>query len=212
MVVQFGFVTLFAAFPLAPLFALCNNILEIRLDAIKLVTLWRRPLARKAQDIGIWSHILRGISVISVLTNVRMSCLLGDVQPFVSVIISSCVLVQALIIGYTSDAVPRMVYRFHYANSYSLDGYMSWRLSAFAVKDFKNISRPFSISEGFPPENNITICMYVNCYHHINSFIHVLFFNTCLGIATFGLVPMTPRLTTIVPHFGMFSVRGLSSS
>ena len=36
---QFGFITSFvAAFPLAPLFALLNNWVEIRLDAQKLVT------------------------------------------------------------------------------------------------------------------------------------------------------------------------------
>ena len=35
-VVQYGFVTLFvAAFPLAPLLALINNVFEIRLDAYK---------------------------------------------------------------------------------------------------------------------------------------------------------------------------------
>ena len=38
-VIQYGFITLFvAAFPLAPLFALINNIIEIRLDAYKMVT------------------------------------------------------------------------------------------------------------------------------------------------------------------------------
>ena len=36
MVLQYGFVTLFvSAFPLAPLFALLNNLIEIRLDAYK---------------------------------------------------------------------------------------------------------------------------------------------------------------------------------
>ena len=36
LTVQYGFITLFvAAFPLAPLFALINNIFEIRLDANK---------------------------------------------------------------------------------------------------------------------------------------------------------------------------------
>lgn len=55
MVLQFGFITLFvAAFPLAPLFALLNNILEIRVDSNKFVTQLRRPLARRAEDIGIW--------------------------------------------------------------------------------------------------------------------------------------------------------------
>ena len=52
-VIQYGFVTIFvAAFPLAPLFALLNNIIEIRLDAYKFVTQWKRPLALRAQDIG----------------------------------------------------------------------------------------------------------------------------------------------------------------
>jgi anoctamin-1 len=46
-------VTLFvASFPLAPLFALLNNIIEIRLDAKKFVTEVRRPIAARAKDIG----------------------------------------------------------------------------------------------------------------------------------------------------------------
>ena len=52
-VVQYGFITIFvAAFPLAPLFALINNIIEIRLDAYKFTTQWRRPVALRGQDIG----------------------------------------------------------------------------------------------------------------------------------------------------------------
>ena len=52
-VIQYGFVTIFvAAFPLAPLCALLNNVIEIRLDAYKFVTQWRRPVANRAQDIG----------------------------------------------------------------------------------------------------------------------------------------------------------------
>ena len=55
-VIQFGFVTLFvASFPLAPLFALLNNIIEIRLDAKKFVTELRRPVAIRAKDIGKWA-------------------------------------------------------------------------------------------------------------------------------------------------------------
>ena len=52
-VIQFGFVTLFvAAFPLGPFFALINNLLEIRLDAYKFVVVFQRPMAARAQDIG----------------------------------------------------------------------------------------------------------------------------------------------------------------
>ena len=56
--VQFGFVTIFvAAFPLAPFFALVNNLMEIRLDAYKFVTQLRRPFAARAQDIGKCQHL-----------------------------------------------------------------------------------------------------------------------------------------------------------
>jgi hypothetical protein len=70
-VIQYGFVTLFvAAFPLAPFFALINNIVEIRLDAYKYVTTCKRPLAERAQDIGAWFGILQTITYLSVVTNV----------------------------------------------------------------------------------------------------------------------------------------------
>lgn len=52
-VIQYSFTTIFvAAFPLAPLLAFCNNLFEIRLDAIKMMRLHRRMVPRKANDIG----------------------------------------------------------------------------------------------------------------------------------------------------------------
>ncbi|KAM9080298.1 anoctamin-1 isoform 8-T8 [Megaptera novaeangliae] len=72
MIIQFGFVTLFvASFPLAPLFALLNNIIEIRLDAKKFITELRRPVAVRAKDIGIWYNILRGVGKLAVIINVQ---------------------------------------------------------------------------------------------------------------------------------------------
>lgn len=63
--------TLFvASFPLAPLLALINNLLEIRLDAWKLTTQFRRMVPQKAQDIGAWQPILQGIAILAVVTNV----------------------------------------------------------------------------------------------------------------------------------------------
>lgn len=51
--IQYGFTTIFvAAFPLAPLLAFFSNLVEIRLDAIKMVRLQRRLVPRKAKDIG----------------------------------------------------------------------------------------------------------------------------------------------------------------
>lgn len=71
-VLQFGFVTIFvAACPLAPLFALLNNWVELRVDARKFVCQCRRPVAERAQDIGVWFHILAAITHLAVLSNVR---------------------------------------------------------------------------------------------------------------------------------------------
>lgn len=80
-VLQFGFVTIFvAACPLAPLFALLNNWVEIRLDARKFVCEYRRPVAERAQDIGIWFHILAGLTHLAVISNVsiRAACRVVD--------------------------------------------------------------------------------------------------------------------------------------
>lgn len=70
-VIQYGFVTLFVpAFPLAPLFALINNIMEVRLDAYKFTVAYRRPMPARAQGLGVWYDILDGISKLAVLSNV----------------------------------------------------------------------------------------------------------------------------------------------
>uniref|UniRef100_A0A8D0CN86 Anoctamin n=1 Tax=Scleropages formosus TaxID=113540 RepID=A0A8D0CN86_SCLFO len=119
MVLQFGFTTIFvAAFPLAPLLALLNNIIEIRLDAYKFVTQWRRPMPARATDIGIWHGILEWIGVLAVITN-------------------------AFVIAITSDYIPRFVYAFKYGpcvdkgyrNEKCLRGYMNSSLSVFDMGD-----------------------------------------------------------------------------
>ncbi|KAF4042704.1 Calcium-activated chloride channel [Phytophthora infestans] len=70
MLVQFGYVSFFSlAFPLAPLLALLNNVLELRTDAFKICHTRQRPLARKASGIGVWLHVLQIMSVLAVLTN-----------------------------------------------------------------------------------------------------------------------------------------------
>ncbi|XP_055629472.1 anoctamin-4 isoform X2 [Toxorhynchites rutilus septentrionalis] len=113
MIVQYGFVTLFvAAFPLAPLFALLNNIAEIRLDAYKMVTQSRRPLAERVEDIGAWYRILKIITYTAVVSN-------------------------AFVIAYTSDFIPRMVYKYVYSPQFSLHGYIEHSLSVFNTSDYK---------------------------------------------------------------------------
>lgn len=55
---------------MAPFFALVNNWVEVRLDAQKFVCEYRRPVAERAQDIGIWFTILDVITHLAIISNV----------------------------------------------------------------------------------------------------------------------------------------------
>jgi len=70
MVIQYGYITLFAAaFPLAPVAAFINNVVEMRTDAYKWLTVFNKPFYRGADDIGGWYNILNILSFIAVITN-----------------------------------------------------------------------------------------------------------------------------------------------
>uniref|UniRef100_A0AAQ5YQZ8 Anoctamin n=1 Tax=Amphiprion ocellaris TaxID=80972 RepID=A0AAQ5YQZ8_AMPOC len=131
MIIQFGFVSLFvASFPLAPLFALLNNVIEIRLDAKKFVTELRRPVAVRAKDIGIWYNILSGMGKFSVIIN-------------------------AFVISFTSDFIPRLVYQYMYSQTGTMHGFIDHTLSYFNVSNFKPGTAPHNSEHG-----DITVCRY----------------------------------------------------
>ncbi|XP_026218905.1 anoctamin-2b [Anabas testudineus] len=131
MIIQFGFVSLFvASFPLAPLFALLNNVIEIRLDAKKFVTELRRPVAIRAKDIGIWYNILSGMGKFSVIIN-------------------------AFVISFTSDFIPRLVYQYMYSPNGTMHGFIDHTLSYFNVSNFKPGTAPHSSAH-----KDISFCRY----------------------------------------------------
>ncbi|XP_065807496.1 anoctamin-2b isoform X2 [Labrus bergylta] len=131
MIIQFGFVSLFvASFPLAPLFALLNNVIEIRLDAKKFVTELRRPVAVRAKDIGIWYNILSGMGKFSVIIN-------------------------AFVISFTSDFIPRLVYQYMFSQTGTMHGFIDHTLSYFNVSNLKAGTAPLNSDHG-----DITVCRY----------------------------------------------------
>ena len=70
LLIQFGYVTFFSwAFPLAPLCALINNLIEMRTDAYKLCYATQRPIASKSGGIGVWYNVLVFMALLAVLTN-----------------------------------------------------------------------------------------------------------------------------------------------
>jgi len=109
MVLQFGFITIFvSSFPLAPFFAILNNLVEIRLDARKFTRSTKRVVSERAKDIGIWFSILSAITKIAVITN-------------------------ACLISFTSDFITRTYYRLN--KDTIKESYIDWTLATWTSPD-----------------------------------------------------------------------------
>jgi hypothetical protein len=79
MVIQFGYVTLFAsAFPLAGLLSLACNLVELYADGLKLTVLCRRPRPERASSIGGWGGCLYAIMLLSIYTNLFLASVASD--------------------------------------------------------------------------------------------------------------------------------------
>ncbi|XP_028849870.1 anoctamin-7-like isoform X3 [Denticeps clupeoides] len=153
IVLQFGFITIFvAAFPLAPLFALLNNWAEVRLDAHKFVCEYRRPVAERAQNIGVWFIILEALSHLSVIVN-------------------------AFLIAFTSDFLPRLLYQYRY--NQELHGYVNFTL-AYSPPGYNLTSHTVCRYKAFRDENGNYTLVYWELLAVRLSFIiafeHVVFF------------------------------------
>ncbi|XP_017778600.1 PREDICTED: anoctamin-1 isoform X2 [Nicrophorus vespilloides] len=118
MVLQYGFVTIFVtAFPLAPLFALINNIFEMRLDGKKMLKYFRKPVPKRVKDIGVWYPIMNTIGRISVVTN-------------------------AFIIAFSSQFIPKLVYSMKWNHDRTENGFLHFTLTEFNTSDFQVAAAP----------------------------------------------------------------------
>jgi hypothetical protein len=76
--VQFGYIVLFApAFPLAPLLAFINNLVEIRAAGYKLCNGYRRPVVKQRMGIGTWMVVLNTLGFLAVIMNSTMINFVG---------------------------------------------------------------------------------------------------------------------------------------
>ncbi|XP_065159820.1 anoctamin-1-like isoform X3 [Atheta coriaria] len=118
MVVQYGFVTIFVtAFPLAPLFALINNVFEMRLDAKKMIKFFRRPVPKRVKNIGIWYNIMNLLCRISIVSN-------------------------GFIIAFSSQFIPKLVYNMTVNKGVNDVGFLNYTLASFDVNDFIDGNEP----------------------------------------------------------------------
>uniref|UniRef100_A0A1I8NNX0 Anoctamin n=1 Tax=Stomoxys calcitrans TaxID=35570 RepID=A0A1I8NNX0_STOCA len=131
MVIQYGFITLFGlAFPLAPLLALINNVIEVRMDAVKMLKYIRRPVAQRVRNIGVWFGIMTVVTKIAV---------------------ASC----AMIIAFSTNLIPKIIYRHEHPNDEGLQGYLNYTLAYFETKDYT-----ISPLLGESKYGNVTMCRY----------------------------------------------------
>ncbi|KAJ8962061.1 hypothetical protein NQ314_005844 [Rhamnusium bicolor] len=101
--IQYGFVVFFVAgFPLLPILALINNFAEVRVDSYNVTRSLRRPIPNKVAGIGAWLGILQAVTYVGVVTN-------------------------ALVIAFTSDFVPKEIYRISVDKT--LKGYVNTTIS-----------------------------------------------------------------------------------
>lgn len=131
MVIQYGFITIFVvAFPLAPFFALLNNIFEMRLDAKKFLLYYRRSTPKRLRDIGTWYGIMQIICRLSVMSN-------------------------AFIIAFSSNYIPEFVYSFYLEKNLIEPGYLNFTIAKFATQDFEKGVSPLNSSYG-----TVDVCHY----------------------------------------------------
>ncbi|XP_033099885.1 anoctamin-7-like isoform X2 [Anneissia japonica] len=69
-IIMYGYLMLFSsALPLAPLIQLLTNVIDIRVDAKRLLWFNRRPVPYISQDIGMWFAILNFLNIAGVISN-----------------------------------------------------------------------------------------------------------------------------------------------
>ncbi len=80
--IRYGFISLFVcSCPIAPMIEYVSNVVEIRVDARKLLYDYRRPIPQGNQDIGTWMDVFVALSFLSVITNSGIVCFTMDVFP-----------------------------------------------------------------------------------------------------------------------------------
>mmetsp|Transcript_17896 Transcript_17896/g.28547 ORF Transcript_17896/g.28547 Transcript_17896/m.28547 type:complete len:521 (-) Transcript_17896:89-1651(-) len=73
LILQYGYLTMFiVVFPLGPLLAIVNNLVEKQLDLSKLFYSMKRPVPHGATGIGYWKLALSTIALISVVSNLLL--------------------------------------------------------------------------------------------------------------------------------------------
>uniref|UniRef100_UPI00398F2FA5 anoctamin-7-like isoform X2 n=1 Tax=Pristiophorus japonicus TaxID=55135 RepID=UPI00398F2FA5 len=117
-VLQYGYQMLFSvSFPLAPLLFFITILIDIRVDAKRLLGLYKRPIAFMAQDIGHWLTILDLLNGVAIVTNacvIAFNTDFGRERPFyeqliILIVIEHIVFVVKFLLSTMIPDVPQRI-------------------------------------------------------------------------------------------------------
>lgn len=113
MMIQFSFIVFFSsALPVAPFLCFLNNVVEIRVDAINMLQAHRRPVPIRVPGIQIWNS-------------------------FMDIIIKLGIIINAGLIAFTSDNIPKLYYRYIAAPGHGYLGFTKFSLSQVPILGWK---------------------------------------------------------------------------
>ncbi|CAG9766699.1 unnamed protein product [Ceutorhynchus assimilis] len=172
MVIQYGFVNFFImGFPLAPLFALLNNLAEIRVDASKVTKSYRRPVPNRQTGLGAWFAILQATTYIGVVTN-------------------------ALVIAFTSNFMERTIYSYLKGTPGLLGADLDETFSVFELEEFailrsskaSNSTLCYYPGQRYPPDHPLKYQRRKDFWQHLGIKFAVVVIFEHLVIIIKGLV------------------------
>lgn len=95
----------------------------MRLDAKKFLQFYRRSIPRRVSDIGFWFNVMNVLGKLSVITS-------------------------AVIIAFSSNFIPRMIYMASVSENHSDSGYVNFTLAYFSVSNFPLGTGPLNSTFG----------------------------------------------------------------
>ncbi|KXJ79796.1 hypothetical protein RP20_CCG027517 [Aedes albopictus] len=110
--IQFGYVVLFSSVaPMTAFWAILNNVIEIRLDAYKLCSFFKRPFARRTKNIGAWQLAFETLAIISIMTNCGILYLSPQMRELATNVSSEAYAISFLVIEHVLLGLTWFIYK-----------------------------------------------------------------------------------------------------
>ncbi|XP_050293931.1 anoctamin-6-like [Anthonomus grandis grandis] len=183
MILQYSLIALFiVAFPATPIVAFLNNVIELRFDAKKILTQYRRNIPRKVQGIEEWNTVIQILTILGAISS-------------------------PLLLSYSSSLIPKAIYIHRHK---TLKGYVNSTLSIYKLSDAnstnlrslqKNQSSCHYYGKRHPPDHELKYERTGDFWHEVavRTIFFVVLENVCLLVSLLinYIIPKIPRKVEI---------------